>query len=597
MKYLIQFLKKKKGELIVTMLLLMGQVAGTLVIPYLIAGIVDRGILKGDMDMILQIGVQMLAAALITAAVSVLGSFYSADLAAAFGRDMREEIFRKSQDLSIREFDTIGVSSMITRTTSDISSLQQTLVMFLQMIVPAPLIAIVSIIMTARVNPALTLIPVACILLFALMAWIILKKSVPLSKRIQVRMDKINQVVREAISGIRVIRAFDNGVYEQERCNDAFSAYASNMVKLNRLFAALNPTVWLVMGLSMAAIVWFGGFLSVGGIMEIGEITAVTEYTIMTLGYLIMAAMSGVTLPKMRACLSRLEEVLDMEPEIADIGRIKGVGSERAKTADYDGAEIALRQDIPVIEFDHVTFLYHGAEEPVLKDLSFCCRAGQTTAIIGGTGSGKSTIANLLLRLHDVDTGQIRLYGKNIRDYSQQVLREHIGYVPQKAFLFSGTIAENLRMGRKEATEAQMHRALSIAQAETFIESLPMGLEAPVSQGGSNFSGGQKQRLAIARAVIKDAPVLVFDDSFSALDYKTDAALRKTLKQDVKEAAKIIIAQRVSTIVDADQIIVLDEGRVVGIGGHKELLKNCLVYRAIAKSQISIEEVSDDEAI
>lgn len=577
MKYLNQFIKKRKGKLTLTLLMLLGQVIGTLIIPFLIANIVNNGILKGDMNAIFYIGVQMFIAAIITMAVSVLGAYYCADLAAAFGRDMRDAVFCKSQELSLREFDTIGVSSMITRTTSDIANLQQILVMFLQMVVPVPLIVVASIIMTAMVSPSLALIPIACILIFLVLTWIVFKKSDPISKRIQVLMDRINQVIRESITGIRVIRAFDNRDYEQERCNNAFEKYAANMVRLNKLFAVLNPVVWVVMGLSMAAIVWFGGFLTVNGSMQIGEITAVTEYTIMTLSYLIMAAMSSVTLPKMFSCLNRLEEVLDIQPEITD--------SVVRNVSPVQSAES------PVLEFEGVSFSYPGAEESVVKNLNFSCNAGETTAFIGGTGSGKSTVANLLLRLHDVGAGSIRLNGVDIRTLSQQQLREMIGFVPQKAFLFSGTIAENLYMGRKSATKEELRRAVRIAQAEQFVDNLPLGFDAPVSQGGSNFSGGQKQRLSIARAIVKKAPVLVFDDSFSALDFKTDVALRKALSREVTDAVKIIIAQRVSTIKNADQIIVLDEGMIVGIGKHNELMENCSVYRAIAKSQLSQKEV------
>lgn len=577
MKYLNQFIKKRKGKLTLTLLMLLGQVIGTLIIPFLIANIVNNGILKGDMNAIFYIGVQMFIAAIITMAVSVLGAYYCVDLAAAFGRDMRDAVFCKSQELSLREFDTIGVSSMITRTTSDIANLQQILVMFLQMVVPVPLIVVASIIMTAMVSPSLALIPIACILIFLVLTWIVFKKSDPISKRIQVLMDRINQVIRESITGIRVIRAFDNRDYEQERCNNAFEKYAANMVRLNKLFAVLNPVVWVVMGLSMAAIVWFGGFLTVNGSMQIGEITAVTEYTIMTLSYLIMAAMSSVTLPKMFSCLNRLEEVLDIQPEITD--------SVVRNVSPVQSAES------PVLEFEGVSFSYPGAEESVVKNLNFSCNAGETTAFIGGTGSGKSTVANLLLRLHDVGAGSIRLNGVDIRTLSQQQLREMIGFVPQKAFLFSGTIAENLYMGRKSATKEELRRAVRIAQAEQFVDNLPLGFDAPVSQGGSNFSGGQKQRLSIARAIVKKAPVLVFDDSFSALDFKTDVALRKALSREVTDAVKIIIAQRVSTIKNADQIIVLDEGMIVGIGKHNELMENCSVYRAIAKSQLSQKEV------
>lgn len=311
------------------------------------------------------------------------------------------------------------------------------------------------------------------------------------------------------------------------------------------------------------------------GSMEIGQITAVTEYSIITLSYLIMATTTSVTLPKMYSCLNRIEQVLDIKPEIQDSNKNLG----------------GLRGHAPVVEFENVSFFYHGAEEPVIKKLSFCCSEGQTTAIIGSTGSGKSTIANLILRLHDIDEGEIRLKGIDIRNLSQQELRDGIGYVPQKAFLFSGTIEDNLRMGYKAATKEDMTRALSISQAESFVEKLPLGVGSPVAQGGSNFSGGQKQRLSIARALIKKVPVYIFDDSFSALDLKTDAALRKSLKENMTDAVKIIIAQRVSTIMDADQILVLNEGELVGIGKHEDLMKNCSVYQDIAKSQMNLKEV------
>ena len=524
---------------------------------------------------ILRIGGQMLLVALVTTIVSVLGSYYSADLAAVFGYDMRDKIFRKSQELSIREFDAIGVSSMITRTTADISNLQQTLGMIFQMIVPTPLIIGASIAMTSYTSLSLSFILILCVVIFIFFAVIILKKSNYISQRVQTRLDHINQVVRESITGIRVIRAFGNEKYEERRSSQAFEKYATDMIKLNKLFAVLNPTVWLIMGLSIAAIVWLGGLLSMKGTMEIGQITAVTEYSIITLSYLILATTTSVTLPKMKSCLDRIEEVLDINPEIQDSNK----------------KQLSITGNAPVVEFKNVSFFYHGAEEPVISNLSFCCNKGQTTAIIGSTGSGKSTIANLLLRLHDIDEGEIRLCGVDIRNLPQQELRDRIGYVPQKAFLFSGTIEDNLRMGDKEATKEDMKRALKISQSDSFVDQLPMGLDSPVSQGGSNFSGGQKQRLAIARALIKKVPVYVFDDSFSALDSKTDAALRKALKENMDDAVKIIIAQKVSTIMNADQILVLDEGKLVGIGNHETLMKNCSVYQAIANSQMNIKEV------
>ena len=574
MKYLKLFLKERKGKVAITLVMLLGQAIGTLLIPFLIANIVDNGILKGDINEILRIGVQMIIVLILTTIVSILGSYYSADLAAVFGYDMRDKVFRKSQELSIREFDTIGVSSMITRTTSDISNLQQTLGLVFQMIVPTPLIILASIVMTSYASLPLSLILILCVVIFICFSIVVLKKSNYISQRVQARLDNINQVVREAITGIRVIRAFGNEKYEEGRSSKAFEKYATDMIKLNKLFAVLNPSVWIIIGLSMAAIVWLGGLLSMKGDMEIGQITAVTEYSIITLSYLIMATTTSVTLPKMKACLNRIEEVLDINPEIQDLSK----------------EQVGVQSNAPVVEFKNVSFFYHGAEEPVIKNLSFCCNKGQTTAVIGSTGSGKSTIFNLLLRLHDIDEGEINLCGEDIRSLSQEELRDRIGCIPQKAFLFSGTIEDNLKMGYKDATKEDMKRALMISQADSFVDKLPDGLHSEVSQGGSNFSGGQKQRLAIARALIKKVSVYIFDDSFSALDSKTDSELRKALKENMKDAAKIIIAQKVSTIMDADQILVMDEGKLVGIGNHDTLMKNCSVYQDIAKSQMNIKE-------
>lgn len=560
--------------LAITILLLIGQVVGTLLVPYLIADLIDVGIVGSDMAAIFQIGGSMLLVALATAAIAVAGSYLCADFGAMLGRDLREKVFLKTQELSIKDFDTFGTSSMITRTTSDIANVQQITVMLLQLVVPAPLIVAASMAMTWIAKPELMLIPLLAIVLFSIVATLVIRKSLVLSQQIQLRMDKINQVVRESIIGIRVIRAFDNMNYEKGRSDTAFCKYAEKVISLNRLFAVLNPMVWLAMGLSMAAIVWFGGIFTGNGTMEVGQITAVTEYTIMTLGYLVMAAFSVVTLPKMLTSLRRLEEVLDTQPEVCDPSVPVSLSDESAAS----------------VVFDHVTFSYHGAEMPVLKDLTFTCEAGKTTAIIGGTGSGKSTVAGVLLRLFDIEEGEIRLCGTDIRHLTQTNLRDQIAYVPQKAFLFSGTIAENLRMGKKEATDDDLRKAARTAQAESFIDGLPLGFAAPVAQSGSNFSGGQKQRLSIARALIKNAPVLVFDDSFSALDYQTDAALRKALRQEAKEKVLLIIAQRISTILDADQIIVLDDGQIAGIGRHEELMKTCDVYQEIAYSQLSREE-------
>ncbi|MGL4345708.1 MAG: ABC transporter ATP-binding protein [Cellulosilyticaceae bacterium] len=572
MKYLMQYLKERKGKVTLTLALLLGQAVGTLFIPFLIANIVDNGILKGDMNKILQIGGLMLVVLLITTAIATFGSFYSADLAAELGYEMRDKLLRKSQQLSVHDFDSIGVSSMITRSTSDISTIQQTFGLVLQLIVPAPFLIVSSIIMTSRASAKLSIVLITSIIVFVIFAGLIINKSVVISTRVQKKLDQINKVVRENITGIRVIRAFGNEGYEKNRASDSFKGYATDMITLNKLFAGLNPIIWAIMGLSMVVMLWLGGVLSIEGTMELGQITAVIEYSIITLSYLILATSTSVTLPKMISCFNRIEEVLEIHPGIQD-GTIKNE---------------ATTSNGPVLEFDNVSFYYKGAEEPVINKLSFACHAGETVAIIGSTGAGKSTIANLVLRLHDIDHGKISINGLNIKDLPQNDLRNKVGYVPQKALLFSGTIESNLMMGNKKATSDDIKRALSVSQSQGFVEKLQEGTNALVAQGGTNFSGGQKQRLAIARALMRKAPIYIFDDSFSALDLKTDSALRKALKENMKDAVKLIIAQRVSTIMDADKILVLDQGELVGLGKHQELLENCSVYQAIAKSQMNI---------
>lgn len=574
MYYLKQFLIRHKGKVILAVLLLFGQVIGTLLIPALVANIVDHGILQGNMDLIVRTGLQMLVVTVLATGIAAWSSWAISDLSALFGREMRSMLLRKSQELSIQQFDSVGISSMITRTTSDIANLQRTMGMVLQMVVPAPIIVAASVAMTIVASPVMAIIQLVFMVILMGLAAVILKKSNTLSRTIQTRLDHINQVVREAITGVRVIRAFGNETYEEKRSGTAYEGYADNMIRLNRLFAVVNPVVWLLMGALMAVILGVGGGLALGGGMAVGQITAVTEYSTLTMAYLIMAASVLTTLPKASACLERLRKLLDTKPTVFDRNIFPAAESSMAAA----------------VEFDHVTFSYHGAEEPVIRDLSFTLYPGQTTAVIGSTGSGKSTLADLLLRLHDIQSGRILLGNVDVRDLSQFELRDRIGCVPQRAFLFSGTIAENLRMGRKNALDEELWDALRIAQAEDFVRRLPLGLESHVSQGGTNFSGGQRQRLSIARALVKKADVFIFDDSFSALDVKTDTALRKALHHRVTGPAKLIIAQRVSTITDADQILVLDKGRLVGRGTHRELLECCPTYRDIVDSQMQRKE-------
>lgn len=575
MTYLFQFLKEKKTMLFLIILATVIQSFSMLAVPYFAAKIIDDGILKKDLMAIVILGLQMLAAVGLSGLISLWASYLSADLAALSGKYLRDRIFDKTQVLSIRDFNRFSTASMITRATSDITVIQQTVIMFAQMILPAPIIAITAIIMTIAVSPTLVWIPIIAMVVFMLAIYLIFIKASPISKTIQKRLDVINRIMGEAITGVRVIRAFDNSEFERKRTNQAFLDYADNVIRLNKTFAVFSPLIWSIVGISMVAVLWFGSFLVLNGEIQVGGIIAVSEYTILLLIALIMSSMVMVMLPKMKACLDRTQEVLDTIPEIADETQLPALQN----------------PDNPAkIVFDQVSFSYRGAEESVLDGISFSCEQGKTTAIIGGTGSGKSTIASLMLRLYDVASGVITLEGTDIRQMTQHQLREAISYVPQKAILFSGTIADNLRMGNSQATSAELEQAAQIAQAHDFITELAEGYQSPVAQGGTNFSGGQKQRLCIARALVKKAPVYIFDDSFSALDFKTDGALRKALKREMADAAMVIVAQRVSTIMDADQIIVLDAGRMAGIGRHEELIKSCSVYQEIVASQLSETE-------
>lgn len=577
MNYLGQFFSTQKRLIFLITLTSLLQSFGTLLVPYYVAEIIDRGIAQQDIQAIIRIGLQMLAAAGFTALISLWGSYLCSDLAALTGKHLRERIFEKAQLLSVKEFNAFGTASMITRTTGDIAMIQQTIIMVAQMVLPTPLIAVAAVIMTAAVSPSLVYVPLISMLVFFIIVLILFFKARPVSQTIQARVDKINRVVRESIVGIRVIRAFGNTDYEKNRSDDAFTEYAGNVIRLNRIFAYFSPMVWIVMGLTMASVVWFGGHLVLQQTIEVGSISAVTEYTIMTLMFLMMSAMVLAMLPRMMSCLGRVREVLDTVPEISDAA---------------EGLEFPDEGTPEKLVFSNVTFTYKGAEQPVLENLSFVCERGKTTAIIGGTGSGKSTVAALMLRLYDIQGGQILLEGADIRALPQHTIRERVSFVPQKAFLFSGTIADNLRQGNRDAAMEELRHAAGTAQAASFIDSLEAGYESPVAQGGANFSGGQKQRLCIARALVKRASVYVFDDSFSALDYKTDAALRHALKQEIRDAAVVIIAQRISTIMDADQIVVLDAGKVAGIGAHEELLERCGVYKEIFDSQLTEKEVS-----
>ncbi|MBO0446095.1 ABC transporter ATP-binding protein [Enterococcus ureilyticus] len=571
MKIIQFFIKKNRKLIFVTVISLCLQIIGTLGVPMLVAQLIDVGIASGDKQSIKTIGLQMLAMALFGALAAILGSYLSAKVAAKFGFETRTLFFDKLQTFSIKDADRFGTGSLLTRMTNDVDNIQQMIVLFLQLILPAPIIAIFSLYMTFTYSATLALVPLIAIAAFALIVYILMKKGTPLSLSIQPKMDKIIVTLREFFTGINMIRAFNNQDYEEERTNKTFSDYANGMIRVNRIFAFITPVAFLLMGIVFSSILWFGGNLVALGTLQIGTVSAVVEYSLLTLSYLMIAAMVLVMVPRSFASVKRIEEILNTQDEISD--------PKQSATLKASGCENAL------IDLTHVTFSYDQADEPVLEDIHFSIPKGKITAIVGGTGSGKSTVAKLLLRLSDVSEGAILFDGVDIRNVTQEELRSKISYVPQKAFLFSGTIKSNLLMGYPEATKTDMDRAATIAQLSSYLTTLENGYESFVAQGGTNFSGGQRQRLCIARALIKPADIYIFDDSFSALDYQTDAALRLALKEEMSDKTLLIVAQRLSTIQQADSIIVLDEGKIVGQGTHSQLLQNNQTYQEFARSQ------------
>lgn len=576
---LVRFLRPYKGRTALMLLLLFTQVVGTLYIPTLTADIVNNGIATGNLGYVWKTGGFMLAAAIITAIVSVLGTYSSTYIATSMGRDIRGALFRKVQDLSVNNFNQFGAASLITRSTSDVTQIQTAFSIMVEMLLPAPFMTIAGLVLAFSKNPMLSLMILGFMAVILIFTVLIGKKVIPLFNKMQTALDMINRTVRENIIGVRVIRAFNRTQDAKKRADQTFDNYANIAIKVNKIFAVLLPLVMLIMNICTVLIVWFGGKQVVAGNIGIGDIMAIVEYAMLTLMYLVMGVAVFIFIPRAQTCAGRINAVLETE-------------SGDSKAASKAERDISETISTAKVEFRNVTFRYQDAEEAVLHDVDFKVEKGKTTAIIGSTGSGKSTIASLVMRFHDIESGSILVDGKDIRKYEQNELRDKIGYVPQKAFLFSGTIADNLRHGKKDATAEEMHHAAKIAQIEDFIEASEDGLNHRVSQGGSNFSGGQKQRLSIARAVIKKPDIYIFDDSFSALDFKTDTRLRAALKQEITDSAAIIVAQRISTILEADQIIVLEDGRIVGKGTHRELMEHCLVYQQIAYSQFSEEELA-----
>ncbi|HCR4102191.1 TPA: ABC transporter ATP-binding protein [Enterococcus faecalis] len=570
MKLMKEFIKENKWIVLATTLTICLQIAGTLGVPKLVGKLIDVGIVSGDQQVIKTIGIQMFLVAFIGTIAAIISSYLSALVAAKFGFQVRGLFFKKFQQFSMKNVDKFGSNSLLTRMTNDVDNVQTMIVLFCQLIFPAPIISLFALVMTFSYSVSLAWVTLASIVFYLVVVYFLMKKGTPLSLKIQPKMDRITTTLREFFTGINMIRAFNNQDFEEQRTNQTFKNYAERMSKVNQIFAWITPVAFLLMGVVYASILWFGGNLVAVGTLQIGTVTAVIEYTLLTLAYLMIAAMVLVVIPRSVASLNRLQEVLSEEIEISD---------------PHTEATIAYHPEKALICFDHVTFQYTETADPVLENVSFVIPKGKTTAIVGATGAGKSTLVKLLLRINEVTAGTISYSGTDIRSLSQQTIRQVISYVPQKAFLFSGTILSNLLMGNAKATTEEIRTALEISQSSEFIDSLPQGIESFVAQDGSNYSGGQKQRMCIARALIKPADVYIFDDSFSALDYKTDAALRAALHAQMSDKTLLIVAQRLSTIMNADNIIVLDEGRIVGQGTHADLLTTNSYYQDFAKSQ------------
>jgi ATP-binding cassette subfamily B multidrug efflux pump len=572
---LYRFLKPYTAMLIGVLFFVALQSMGDLYLPTLMSNIINEGVMQGDTNRILHIGGIMLLVAGGGALCSIVASFMSSKIAMGLGTILRSKVFRRVESYSLHEFDKFGTSTLITRSTNDIIQIQTVTIMILRLMISAPIMAVGGVILAMREDRPLTLVLAVAIPILGLVVGIIASKMIPLFKKVQLKIDRLNLVLREKLTGIRVIRAFDTVEKERKRFDDANVDLTDNYIKVNRIMAFMMPSIMLIMNLTTISILWFGGLRISRGEMDLGALSAFTQYAMQIMISALMLAMMFIMVPRAEAAAVRINEVLDTEPEIKDTKNTKDARSEKG-----------------YIEFKDVTFSYHGAEEPALKNISFSAKPGEVTAIIGSTGSGKSTLVNLIPRFYDIDSGSILVDDVDIREMTQENLRHKIGFVPQKAVLFSGTISENIRFGCDNATDGEVKHAAQVAQAEDFILSMDGGYDHEIAQGGTNVSGGQKQRLSIARAIVRKPEIYVFDDSFSALDFKTDANLRAALNKETGESTVIIVAQRVGTVMDANRIIVLDEGRIVGMGTHKELMKTCEVYREIVSSQLSEEEIA-----
>jgi ATP-binding cassette subfamily B protein len=549
--------------------------AASLYLPTLNARIIDDGVATGDTDAIWRNGGFMLAMSLVQGLSQIVAVYFASRVAMGFGRDVRAALFDKVFSFSTKEVNQFGAPSLITRNTNDVFQVQTLVFMTGAMVLSAPITMVGGVFMALGEDVGMSWLIVASVALLAVIITVLIVQMTPLFKLQQTRIDVINRVLREQLTGIRVIRAFVREKHEHDRFAVANVNLTDTATHLGRRMMTMFPAVMFIMNISTVGVMWFGGLRIDEGHLQIGQLTAFINYLMQILMSVMMATFMFMIAPRAAVCSARIQEVLNTEPSV--------VPPEHGVTELLSHGEVQL---------DAVDFTYPGAEEPVLHDVSFTVRAGQTTAIIGSTGSGKTTLVNLLVRLFDATGGQVLIDGVNVRELDPTTLWEHVGLVPQRPYLFNGTVASNLRYGRPDATDDELWHALEIAQAADFVEAMPEGLDAPIAQGGTNVSGGQRQRLSIARALVKQPDVYVFDDSFSALDVATDARLRDALAGETHQAAVVIVAQRVSSIRHADQIVVLDEGRIVGLGTHDELVRTCPTYAEIVESQFQSTEVA-----
>ena len=569
-------LKPYWRQIAVVMVLLLIQAIANLYLPTLNADIINNGVVTGDTAYIIKTGALMLGVSLVFVIAAIVAVYWGSKVAMGFGRDVRGALFRRVQSFSQAEVNHFGTPSLITRTTNDVQQVQMVVLMMLNVIISAPMMAIGGIIMALRLNVPLSAVILVAIPVMAVFIGLVMMRAIPLFMSMQKKIDRINQVTREMLSGVRVIRAFDRTAYEEERFDVANTDLTTTTLRVGRLFALMMPILILILNLSMVAIMWFGGIQVADHGMPIGDLTAFLTYIVQILLAVLMATIMFVMVPRAAVSAKRIQEVLETQPSIVD--------PEQPAVAETQAGRV---------EFRDVEFRYPGAEEPVLSAISFTARPGETTAIVGSTGSGKTTLISLIPRFYDVTGGSVLLDGIDVREMAQQDVWRRIGLVPQKAFLFSGTVADNLRYGDEQATDEGLWHQLDVAQGREFVEEMPDKLEEHVSQGGASVSGGQRQRLAIARALAKQAPIQIYDDSFSALDFTTDARLRAALHKHTADATVIIVAQRVGTIMHADQIIVLDDdGTIAGVGTHEELLHTSDTYREIVASQLGEESVA-----